>query len=128
MHTSLSKAEERVKRNADDERTQKDKILQDLTDSLLRVVSGKASRRNSGEQEAMRKAIEAMLKNQKKEKAKTEKKETQRGRSKSAPKAVQENGNAELETVQKGKRQTRKREESNQPAEHAPTKRARKGK
>ena len=113
MSTSLSKAEERVKRNADDEQTQKDKILQDLTDSLLRVVSGKASRRNSGEIEAMKKAIGAMLKNQKREKVKPEKKETQRGRSKSAPKAVQENGNAELETVKKGKRQTRKREEPN---------------
>ena len=130
MSSSLNKADDRVKRNADEEQTQKDRILQDLTASLLRVVSGKASRRNSGEQEAMKKAIAAMLKNQKKEKApKAEKKETQRGRSKSAaPKAVQENGNAELETVPKGKRQTRKREESNEPVEHAPAKRARKGK
>ena len=62
--------------------------MQDLTDSLLRVVSGRASRRNSGEIAAMKKQIAAALKGMKKEKApKAEKKET-KGRSKSAAKVA----------------------------------------
>ena len=126
MQSSLSKAEDRVDKNADDERTQKERILQDLTDSLLRVVSGRASRRNSGEVEAMKKQIAAALKGMKQEKApKAEKKDTKKSRSKSAPKAAPENGN---EAEPKGKRSTRKREEKEEPAEHAPAKRARKGK
>ena len=126
MQSSLSKAEDRVDKNAEDERTQKERILQDLTDSLLRVVSGRASRRNSGEVEAMKKQIAAALKGMKQEKApKTEKKDTKKSRSKSAPKAAPENGN---EAEPKGKRSTRKRDEKEEPAEHAPAKRARKGK
>ena len=43
--------------------------MQDLTDSLLRVVSGRPSRRNSGELEAIKKALAAEIMNKKKEKA-----------------------------------------------------------
>ena len=48
---------------------QKERVLQDLTDSLLRVVSGRPSRRNSGELEAIKKALAAELRGKKKDKA-----------------------------------------------------------
>lgn len=47
---------------------QKERVLQDLTDSLLRVVSGRPSRRNSGELEAFKKALAAEIRSKKKEK------------------------------------------------------------
>ena len=69
MQTALTKSQQRLDRNADDERTQKERVLQDLTDSLMRVVSGRPSRRNSGELEAIKKALAAEIRVKKKEKS-----------------------------------------------------------
>ena len=101
---------------------QKERVLQDLTDSLLRVVSGRPSRRNSGELEAIKKALAAELRGKKKEKA-----EPKGNAQKQAKKGKQASKVEEAEP-ESGQRKTRKRNEEQEPPQHAPAKRARTGK
>ena len=104
-----------MERNANEEKTQKERVLQDLTDSLLRVVSGRPSRRNSGELQAMKAAIATEMKTrvaQSKKKQASEGK-APRGRSKSVPPQS---------------KKIRKRDEAEEPPQQKPGKRAKTGK
>ena len=83
-------------------------MLRDLTDSLMRVVSGRPSRKNSGELKALKAAVSSEVRGRFKDKEK--KAGGAKGRSKTVPK--------------KG----RKRNEEDSPAEHSATKRTRTGK
>lgn len=58
METSLRLSNERLERNAREESDRKEDVLRDLTASLMRVVSGRPSRKNSGEMK-MLKALSA---------------------------------------------------------------------
>lgn len=87
-------------------------MLRDLTDSLLRVVSGRPSRRNSGELKAIRAAIAAEMKGKA-----AEKKEV---------KASAGNKKEKSKSVPKIEKKTRKRDEVEEPEEHNTSKRAKK--
>lgn len=65
MATDLKNSDERLARNFDEETQKKEDALQDLADCLMRVVSGKPSRKNSGELKALKAALTATKKQEK---------------------------------------------------------------
>lgn len=65
MATDLKNSDERLARNFDEETQKKEDALHDLKDCLMRVVSGKPSRRNSGEFKALKAALTATKKQEK---------------------------------------------------------------
>lgn len=69
METDLKNSDERLARNFDEETQKKEDALRDLTDCLMRVVSGKPSRRNSGEFKALKAALADTKKQEKAKKA-----------------------------------------------------------
>ena len=106
MVTALKNSDDRLERNANEETSKKEQVLRDLTDSLMRVVSGRPSRKNSGELKALKAALSGGKGADKAKKATGGSK----GRSKSAPK------------------KSHKREEEVPPTGHNASKRTRTGK